>query len=225
MSADDWARTEHSLVVVARFPFADTERLVVICPDCAAGHARFRAWSRLPDEARDVAFDRLTDWPEQAEALQATMAFVQEPVGWLTLAGGYGTGKTTLIYAALNHLAAVGSYGAYWTAPDLIEELRSGLRDETGAAHSDRLARIAELPVLAIDELDKYRHTAFAEEGIFRLFQRRYQLRRTHATLIGYNLDGADCIPPFLRSRIGDGRFRLVEMPGVDLRPALGGVA
>lgn len=193
--------------------------VLVICPDCESGRARATAWSGLPDEARGLRLTTLRQRPEQATAVQAVAQFVVEPRGWLTFAGGYGTGKTTLIYAALGHLADVGVYGRYTTAPELLAHLRDALRDHDGRAHSERLERLKTVPVLAVDELDKYRSTEYAEEAMFQLFDHRYRERRTLATLIGYNRDRGDRIPPFLASRIRDGRFRLVELDGADLRP------
>lgn len=204
------------LIIVDRYGSS----ALVVCPDCEAGRRRAAAWSGLPDEARGLSLTTLRAYQPQREALEAIAALIREPHGWLTLAGGYGTGKTTLIYAALNHLADVGVYGRYVTAPALIDHLRDAIRDEDGRAHSERLERLKTVPVLAVDELDKYRPTEYAEEAIFKLFDHRYRERRTLATLIGYNRERGDRIPPFLASRIRDGRFRLVTLDGADLRPA-----
>jgi hypothetical protein len=211
----------YRLLVTGRY----YERVLAICPaGCAEGHARAWAWSGLPEEARGVrlggpGLDKHK--PAQQEAIGAIKALLKAPRGWLTLAGGYGTGKTTLLYATLNHLAGAGVYGRYTTAPDLLDWLRDAIGDVRGESPGGRLRQLRDAPVLAVDELDKYNATAFAEEAVLKLFGTRYERRATHITLIGYNLDGAERIPPFLRSRIRDGRFRLVEMPGSDLRPSL----
>lgn len=214
--ADLTAATAARLIIVDRY----ASRAVVICPDCEVGRARAAAWSGLPNEARGLYLDALRAYRPQQEALEAIAVLLREPRGWLTLAGGYGTGKTTLIYATLNHLAEQGIYGRYTTAPDLIDHLRDALRDADGRAHSERLERLKAVPVLAVDELDKYRATEYAEEAIFKLFDHRYRERGSLATLIGYNRERGDRIPPFLLSRIRDGRFRLVQLDGADLRPA-----
>jgi hypothetical protein len=213
------------LVVAAVYPQGARQVALVLCPGCAAGQALARVWSGLPDEATGVRLDNnrlvLLEDPSYDQALAAVQDLIRTPRGWLTLAGGYGTGKTTLIYAALNHLADRGVYGRYTTAPALLDYLRDGLAPGVETPGS-RLRGLAEVPILAVDELDKYSATAFAEEQIFKLFHARYQQRRTHATLIGYNLDGAERIPPFLASRIRDGRFQYIELRGADVRPALG---
>lgn len=209
--------TAAQLIVVDRYGSS----VLVLCPACERGRARAASWSGLPDEARGLSLDALRAHPAQRPAVEAIVALLRAPHGWLTLVGGYGTGKTTLIYAALNHLAAQGVYGRYVTAPGLINHLRDALRDQDGRAHSARLERLKSVPVLAVDELDKYRGTEYAEETIFDLFDHRYRERRTLATLIGYNRERGDRIPPFLASRMRDGRFTMVELDGPDLRPAV----
>ena len=72
---------------------------------------------------------------------------------------------------------------------------------------------------MAIDELDKYDQTEFAEKSIFRLFHARYQSWETTGTLISYNLDRERRIPPFLLSRTRDSRFRRIVLDSADLRP------
>jgi DNA replication protein DnaC len=124
-----------------------------------------------------------------------------------------------LLYATLGHLADAGMFDVYTTAPDLLDHLRAAIRDQNGNAQSERLRRMAAEPVLAIDELDKYRPTAYADEAIFKLFDAHYRAWATTATLIAYN--DASGIPLFLRSWTRDGRFRLIEIGGPDLRPAL----
>jgi DNA replication protein DnaC len=209
--------TTAQLIVIERYGSS----VVVVCPYCDAGRRRAVAWSGLPDEAWALPLPQLRAIPEQREAVAALAAFTVSPRGWITLAGSYGTGKTALLCATLVYLASVGVYGRYTTAPDLLNHLRDALRDADGRAHSERLERLKSVPVLVVDELDKYRATEYAEEAIFTLFDHRYRERATLATLIGYNRERGDRIPPFLASRIRDGRFRLVHLDGADLRPAI----
>lgn len=195
-------------------------RVEVPC-QCAAGAAVIAAWQQLPPDAAGVTLESLFDVPEQDQALMATEAFCNNPAGWLTFAGDYGVGKTALLYAALNRLAAARRYGRYITAPELIDKLRNLIR--AGGDPDRYLDRWCDAPLIAIDELDKYDPTEFAEKSIFRLFNARYQRWQLTGTLLAYNLDREDRLPPFLRSRIQDGRFRFVRLAGADVRPALGG--
>lgn len=190
-------------------------RALIPC-DCTDGRARAVKWRNLPREAHGISLTNGGIVPAQKAAYLEITAFVADPRGWLTLVGGYGVGKTRLIYAALNHLADVGIYGRYVMMPDLLNELRNALRDDD---YGERLRRFVEAPLLAVDELDKIRDSAFVDDVLQAIFLARYQQRETLATIIGYNADRADRLPAFLLSRIKDSRFRLVELGGRDLRP------
>jgi DNA replication protein DnaC len=210
---------EEQLVIVDSYELG-TRMLALIPCICAAGQERAARWRGLPEEAEGVKLrgGRVKKVDAQAKALEAVKTFIKQPRGWVTLAGGYGVGKTTLIYASLNHLADKGIFGRYVMMPDLLDELRTALRrdDQT---YASKLHRIVEAPILAVDELDKVRDSNFVDEVLHAIFLARYQERGRLGTLIGYNLDGAANIPAFLASRIRDSRFHLVEMGSTDLRP------
>lgn len=197
------------------------DRALVLCPGCAAGRTRAQAWKNLPDEAAGVRLATLHAKAHQQPAIAAIARLLVEPAGWLTLAGDYGTGKTTLIYACLNALGDQGTPGRYTTAPELLDHLRDGMRDTAGQSPSSRLQGLIEAPCLAVDEVDKYQATEFAEQAIFRLFDARYRARASSITLLGYNHEREDRIPPFLASRMRDGRFQRIVMHGTDIRPTL----
>jgi DNA replication protein DnaC len=192
------------------------DRVLVPC-DCTDGRDRAKKWRNLPNEAAGVTLESGRHLAAQNVAEDAIRRFVADPRGWLTLVGGYGVGKTRLIYAALNHLADAGIYGRYVMMPDLLNELRDA--SARGDDYGERLRRFVEAPLLAVDELDKLRDTAFVDDVLYAIFLARYQQRETHATIIGYNADGAHRIPPFLTSRMCDSRFTLIDLGGRDLRP------
>lgn len=197
-------------------------RVEIPC-SCPAGMAVVADWQQLPPDAGGVTLESLFDYPEQDQAYTAIEAFCSSPTGWLTLGGDYGVGKTALLYAALGRLKDAHRYGRYITAPELVDKLRNLIR--AGGDPDRYLQRWCDAPLIAIDELDKYDPTEFADKSIFRLFNARYQRWQTSGTLIAYNLDREDRLPPFLRSRIHDGRFRFVRLAGADVRPGLGGDA
>jgi hypothetical protein len=205
------------LVILDVVGQGERARVIVPC-NCPAGRAVAERWRGLPDEATGIYLDngRIRRIAEQKKALAEIRAFVTEPRGWLTLAGGYGVGKTRLMYAALNHLADRGIYGRYVMMPELLDELRNAVGTNL---YGERLRRLVAAPILAIDELDKMRDSDFVDDVVHAIFLARYRDRGQLGTLIGYNLAGEARIPPFLVSRIRDSRFRLVELGGVDLRP------
>jgi len=190
------------------------DRALIPC-DCTDGRQRAAKWRNLPRAAKGISLTTFRALPAQRLSLDLARSFVADPYGWLTLVGGYGVGKTRLIYGALNDLADVGMYGRYVMMPELINELRDSARE---GGYGERLRRFVTAPLLAIDELDKIRDTEFVDDVLHAIFLARYQEHETRSTIIGYNADGANRIPPFLRSRIHDSRFRLAEMTGPDMR-------
>jgi DNA replication protein DnaC len=208
------------LIITSRW----THHVLIICPRCIHGQERMRLWRRMPAEGEGIRLDNgsLQEVPDQDQAYAAIQWLLEQRCGWLTLAGGYGVGKSMLLYATLNHLSAdYGLHGRYLTAPDLLTQLRDGIGETTGI--SGRLKELIEMPVLAVDELDKFNPTEFAAEKLFQLFNERYQARAKSITLLGFNADRASRIPPFLRSRMADARFRLVMLQGRDLRRVMWG--
>lgn len=205
------------LIVLETYPVGDRRIARVPCV-CAAGRAVIASWRNMPPDAAGVMLDTITGLPDQDQAIAAVEDFIAHPIGWLTFAGNYGVGKTMLMYAALNHLADLGVYGCYITAPDLIDVLRNLIHN--GGDPDERLQRLIAAPLLAVDELDKYDATEFAQKTIFRLFHARYQSWQTTGTMLSYNLDRQRRLPPFLLSRMRDSRFQEIVMDGADVRPS-----
>lgn len=215
---DEATAAAAGLLVLERQEFLKRWRVAVPCT-CAAGHAAIARWQQLPPDAAGVTLESLYDVPDQDQAIAAVEAFCANPRGWLSFAGDYGVGKTALLYAALNRLSVQGRFGRYTTAPVLIDKLRNLIRNDGDP--DGYLQRWIDAPLVAIDELDKYDQTEFAEKSIFRLFNARYERRNEAGTLLAYNLDRAARLPAFLRSRIKDGRFQLITLAGSDVRPAM----
>lgn len=210
-------------VILARYDAAGhtPARVLMPCPVCDDGRERAaeyaRSRSKVPPSSDAVRLDaHLSSYPHQAPAVAAVLQLLQRRHGWLTLIGGYGTGKTTLLLATLNHLRDGGIVGGYWTAAELVDYLR--FHPDQPDASDIRLARLQQAPALVIDELDKYRSTTFAEESVFKLLNYRHQQRATLITLLGTNDEEA--IPPALRSRLRDTRCTVVAMGETDVRQA-----
>lgn len=205
-----------ALIIVDRYQVGDRKLAIVPCA-CAAGQDVARRWRSMPTEAANVRLATLPRVPDQAAARAAIERWVAKPRGWLVLAGNYGTGKTKLTYAALNALAERGVYGRYLLMPDLLDELRDGIK---AGLYADRLQRVVQAPILALDELDKFREDSdWAVEVLEKLFITRYREAQYTGTILVYNRERKDRLPPFLQSRITDSHFTLVNLTGKDLRP------
>jgi hypothetical protein len=201
--------------VLARYDAAGTLPATVLipCPDCTGvASGRSGHVAGLPP-ALPTTLSALGAYDHQAAAVDAVERLLKRPWGWLTLQGGYGSGKSTLVGATLGELARRGLDGAYWTASDLLRTLREAVGS---GAYTSTLDRIARTPVLALDELDAFRLTEFAEEALIELFGRRYAMTGA-VTLLACNVLG-DPIPPRIVSRARDKRFQVVDLGEADLR-------
>ncbi len=125
----------------------------------------------------------------------AASAFAADPHGWLLLAGSVGTGKTHLL-AAIAQSARRSSH--FLTAPDLLDELRTGYNDDSYAVRFDAL-RMS--PLLLLDDLGAESATDWAEEKLFQLLNYRYNWELP--TAIATNLP-LEKLPARLRSRLSD---------------------
>jgi DNA replication protein DnaC len=207
------------LIIVDAYQVGDRRLAIVPCA-CASGREIARRWRSLPAEAEGVTLATLRAVPAQAKAREKIATFVARPRGWLVFSGNYGTGKTKLAYACLNELADRGVFGRYMLLPDLLDELRDSIK---AGLYADKLNRIVRAPLLAIDELDKFRDdSAWVGEVLEKLFLVRYREAQYSGTILIYNRERADRLPPFLQSRITDSHFLLVELNGQDLRPIAG---
>ena len=207
------------LVILDRYTAGVRELAVVPCI-CAAGQEVARRWRNLPPAAEGITLSTrlvtIPDEPTWEEARSTISAFVANPRGWLTLAGNYGTGKTHLVYACLNELAARGIGARYTTLPELLAELRRAIKL---GCYDEQFERLQRTPILAIDEVDKYRSdTEWPLDVIETLFLRRYRESEDTGTILVYNRDRSERLPPFLRSRMQDAHFHFVELTGKDLR-------
>lgn len=184
---------------------------------------RLRARCQLDGWLTTARFETFTSTAENRDALKdakhyATLA----SRGWLTLYGGYGTGKTHLLAAIVNY--AVGNYvnAVYFTLPDLAARLRSECGED---GNLDRLVNdVCCIDLLAIDEVDpaKLNVTPFVEEQFYRIFDSRYRDIHLRTTVFACQYEPAPAESPimgYLYSRMQDARNRMHSMGAADARP------
>ena len=209
---------------------------LVPCPDC--GHARQQARleriSGLSETMRRYTLASfIRRFPGRGDALKAARLAVNEPHGFLTFWGRWGTGKTYLLAAIVNECRGRGLASVYITVADLLDDLRQTFDPQNNESFSGLWKRICDAKVLALDEVDKFRASEWAEEKFFQLVDRRYRDHEKCLTVLATNHEvrhGARIIaetryPGYLESRLLDGRFRVVEVGGGhgggDVRPLM----
>ncbi len=148
----------------------------------------------------------------------------------LLLWGPTGTGKTHLLCAAVRHLTLVrGVPARYVEFSFLVSEIKEAFGRNISVLAA--LGPLADVEVLAIDELGKNRGTDFEREVLDELVSRRYNADRTTLFATNFNaapkknepapggfvnpltLGGQAITDTHLRDRIGDrSHSRLAEM-------------
>ncbi len=138
---------------------------------------------------------------------RACIAYAMNPQGWLVLQGEYGTGKTHLALAILKFCLEHGLTVFKATVPEMLDLLRphtlpdGSMIDSTGVMDT-----MQQVELLVLDDLDKIKVTAWVEERLHVLLDKRYRLRLPTVFTTNANvLDVNPMIPAYLRSRMRDG--------------------
>lgn len=176
---------------------------------------------------RNVRFaDLVVDGRPGASAmLDAAQAFIRGGrVGFLTIHGGYGNGKSTLLKAIVNDCIEQCVDVRYVTMTEVMVYAREAFDSEQrGDTDYGRIARIASIPVLIVDEVEKARVTDYAREVQTHLFDVRYRRSHELGTIVAWNGDFEALDLPWVRSRLS--QFPVVFNNDRDMRPLLGGMA
>lgn len=210
-------------------PVGDPEFGEIFLCDCqlpeVAARAQQASGVRPQEREGRLADIEVRGRPGTALMTEACQEFVRRPAGMLTLWGGVGNGKTMALQAVVNELTASAVAAVYVTAFDLLSDIKQGFNAPRDAGSEDaylRLKRFEEVRVLALDEFDKINQTTWAMEALTDLIDRRYRFGfdGPEGTLLAMNSDPTG-LPDWLRSRLTDGRNRVVHNEDGDLRPAL----
>ena len=157
--------------------------------------------------------------------IEAAQAFIQDPSGMLTIHGETGNAKTTALQGIVNALVEQGMQAVYVTAFDIAGYIRKAFNkngDVVDLDAHDRLKKLVGLRVLCIDELDKVRWSEWVEEQFTDLIDGRYRLGLDWevGTVIAMNAH-PETLPPWIYSRLRDGRNRIIENKDPDMRPGM----
>ena len=135
------------------------------------------------------------------EAYERSLAFAQEPAGWLVLMGGYGCGKTHLAAAIANFRVALGHAVLFVIVPDLLDHLRAAYAPNSTTGLDERLDAIRDAPLLILDDLGAHNSTPWAQEKLFQILNHRYNYRLPTVITSNQRLEELD---PRITSRLVD---------------------
>lgn len=203
----------------------DCELLSADCPVCRAGRRNeyLSRNSGLEGSQLQVAFTLFGSDPGKNQAVEAVRKIVKNGSGWLTIHGSYGVGKTSLLFAAVNAAVKSGIQAHYTTAANLLADIRRRFSDgdKQSASVEDAIANWIEMPLLAVDEVDRVSLTQWTSETIFRILDARYQSADRRATLLVSNTapDAMKAEYAYLVSRMRSGQ--IIPLSGADMRAVM----
>lgn len=167
-------------------------------------------------------------------------AVAEQPAGWLTLWGNYGTAKTLTVQVIVAELVRRRKPARFIHAKRLEQIWFEDMHGDTAKAASFR-----DVTVLAIDEMDKCNlKSEWVRQQFQELLDHRYRSAVAGKTLTLFTVqaDPADVLPGDIVSRMGDGRFYrpwaqrtaqtverwqttvmpgIIHVQGVDRRPSI----
>ena len=153
----------------------------------------------LPEPMRAWSFDNMAPHPrlegDKQQKYQRLCSFVKnwneeiyKELPWLALMGSVGWGKTRLAVQCITQRIdqpEIGAQGLLIRVPDLLAELRMGIKDET---MERRLLAYQETPFLVLDDLGAEYHKGgsdyrdrgvdWVDESLYRILDTRYVYRR-----------------------------------------------
>jgi hypothetical protein len=150
------------------------------------------------------------------------MAFVKPAVarGWGMgiMLGKWGQAKTLLMKIAVAEFIRAGRSAHYVKLTTLMDDIRTAYDEKENkmTALVNKIREWQSLDLLCLDEIDKDAGTDWAETRLFDLVDERWVLavREQALTLFASNYASADEIPGYLRSRIEDNRWAMMDKEG-----------
>jgi hypothetical protein len=156
------------------------------CPVCGGSLSEYlRASSGLVGRQLDgkgftiVTIDTFKQKPENSEALAGVKSFVAgatdggEKIPWLFISGSNGTGKTHLMWAAINMLIACGRTGCYITLKKMLDDLRDSFDEYSSEQTAKIRTHYIGIQNLFIDEFEKDSWTDWGTNEAFEILNER----------------------------------------------------
>ena len=192
------------------------------CPSCRVDAMVQSAGLTLAERSTTLADIETRNRPGAAAMLRAAREWIASGrVGTLTVHGGFGNGKSTLLRAIVNDCIAHDVEARYVSMIEVLAYAKEAFGStEAGDSDFSRLNKLARTQVLVIDELDKARQTEYAVQLQNHLFEVRYRERDRLGTVVAWNGGFEDFDLPWVRSRLSEGV--VVHNADAGMRPLLG---
>lgn len=191
------------------------------CPDC--NRPAVNAECGLSERERKLRLAHIVTEgrPGAAAMLTVARAFMRSKTGMAGFYGNYGNGKTRILQAVVNECIEQGIEARYITATELIMWLKEAFDEKVLDTDVARIKRLAAVPVLCVDELDKFNGKPYAREAQQHIFDSRYRNANLLGTICAWNGAENGFGMPAVVSRFSE-FGTLVSTNDPDMRPILG---
>lgn len=195
-----------------------------LCPNVDRWNLPYaRRFGITKQESDSLHWNSVLDVNGADAAVQRVQTLLNRGHGWLYLWGSHGLAKTLLLKIAVAQWIKRDHEGAYARMAEIIDHQRAAFDSETPSlASEERLQWWSNVPLLAIDEIERMRSTQFSLERQFLLLDRRYEsaVAKETMTIMASN-EAPSTLPSYLSDRIYDGRFEVFQLRGDSLRPGM----
>jgi DNA replication protein DnaC len=146
--------------------------------------------------------------PEERESLdaafRASMAFADDPQGWLTLQGVNGCGKTHLAAAIANRVLGRGGPVFFAVVPDLLDHLRASFAPGKDVGYDELFEQVRNAGLLILDDLGSQATSQWAQEKLFQIVNYRTVSGLPTVVTTDLQLDQIQAAHPRIAARIAD---------------------
>jgi DNA replication protein DnaC len=155
----------------------------------------------IPVKGADKALNTCTEYVKD---------FSKDSGEGLIMAGPSGSGKSHLAVAIVKAIAETGKSAIFQSVPELLAKLRLTYdKNNDGETEDEILEQLTKCDLLVLDDIGAEKQSAWTEERLYLLIDRRYRDKR--ATIVTTNLNYNE-IEKLLGTRAMD---RLLETCGI----------
>ena len=125
-------------------------------------------------------------------AYESSLAYAEEPQGWLVFTGPSAAGKTHLAAAIANRVMESGRPVFFVFVPDLLDHLRSTYTPTSEVSYDQLFEQVRSAPLLVLDDLGGHSSTPWAQEKLYQVLNHRHLSQLPTVITIGVPPESLD---------------------------------